>query len=256
MGRSALVTTTICILLTCAAAGQAPSKTARIGMLCPVRCAGPGYDAFDDELRKLGWIEGGNLTTERRALEGHYERVRELAADLVRSRPDVIVGPGATVARALKEATSEIPIAFSFVVRPVELGLVQSLAQPGGNATGVAALTPGAFLAKQFEILRELLPQAQRIAVLANPANDDHRMTLAREVPMSSQLGLQIEVIEVRAPEEIPAAIAKLKTLNAEGVLVLGDAVLTNPPTEFPIFWVSGPFRCCIPAATQSSPGG
>ena len=100
-------------------------------MLCPVRCAGPGYTAFDDELRKLGWIEGSNLTIERRALEGRYER----AAELVRSRPDLIVGPGAPIARALKEATSEIPIAFSFVGDPVGLGLVQSLGRPGGNVT-------------------------------------------------------------------------------------------------------------------------
>jgi putative ABC transport system substrate-binding protein len=234
MRRFHAFVTALLILLASAVAAQTQTKLARIGMLCPVRCTGPGYDAFDGERRKLGWIEGRNLTTERRALEGHYERVREIAADLVRSRPDVIVGPGATVARALKEATSEIPIAFSFVARPVELGLVQSLAQPGGNATGVTALTAGAFLAKQFEILREFLPQAQRIALLANPANEDHRLTLTREIPMAAQLGLQIEVIEVRAPEEIPAAMAKLKALNVEGVLVLGDVVLNNAPNRVP----------------------
>lgn len=195
--RKALATLSL-ILISYAAAAQTPTKTARIGMLCPVRCAGPGYTAFDDELRKLGWIEGSNLTIERRALVGRYERASELAAEVVRSRPDLIVGPGAPIARALKEATSEIPIAFSFVADPVQIGLIQSLARPGRNVTGVAAITPGTFLAKQFEILRELLPQAQRVAVLVNPANDDYRLVLAREVPMASQLGLQVEVIEVR----------------------------------------------------------
>jgi putative ABC transport system substrate-binding protein len=112
MRRFHAFVTALLILLASAVAAQTQTKLARIGMLCLVRCTGPGYDAFDGERRKLGWIEGRNLTTERRALEGHYERVREIAADLVRSRPDVIVGPGATVARALKEATSEIPIAF------------------------------------------------------------------------------------------------------------------------------------------------
>jgi putative ABC transport system substrate-binding protein len=208
--------------------------TARIGMLCPVRCAGPGYAAFEDELRKLGWVEGHNLTIERRALEGRYERVSEFAAEAVRSRPDVIVGPGAPIARALKDATSEIPIAFSFVGNPVEIGLVQSLAHPGRNVTGVAAITPGAFLAKQFEILRELLPQARRVAVLVNPANDDHRLTVAREVPMTTQLGLQIDVIEARAHEEVPAAVEKAKALRAEGLLVLGDAILNTPPNRVP----------------------
>ncbi|HSE43919.1 MAG TPA: ABC transporter substrate-binding protein [Gemmatimonadales bacterium] len=203
-------------------------------MLCPVRCVGPGYTAFEHELRKSGWEEGRNLTIERRELDGRYERVAEHAADLVRSRPDLIVGPGATIARALQETTSEIPIVFSFVANPVQLGLVQSLARPGGNVTGVAAATPGAFLAKQFELLRELLPNARRVAVLANPANDDHRIALAREVPMASTLGLQVSVIEVRAAEEIAAATAKAKEFGAEGLLVLGDPILNTPPSRVP----------------------
>ncbi len=234
MSRFPATTTAVCLLLTCAAAAQTPAKTARIGMLCPVRCAGPGYTAFDDELRKLGWIEGSNLTVERKALEGRYERVSELAAEIVRSRPDLIVGPSAPVARALKEATSEIPIAFSFVAHPVEIGLVQSLARPGRNVTGVAAITPGTFLAKQFEILRELLPKAQRVAVLMIPTNDDYRLALARELPMVTQLGLQVDVIEVRAPEDVPGAVEKAKSLRAEGVLVTSDAILDTPPNRVP----------------------
>jgi len=234
MSRSPCFAVLAAALLTFGATAEAPTKAARIGMLCPVRCAGPGYTAFEDELRKLGWIEGRNLTIERRALEGRYEHVSELAAQTVRSRPDLIVGPGAPIARALKEATSEIPIVFSFVGNPVEIGLVQSLARPGRNVTGVAAITPGAFLAKQLEVLRELLPQAQRVAVLANPANDDHRLTLTREVPMASHLGLRVEVIEVRAPEEVPTAVEKARALRAEGVLVLGDAILNTPPNRVP----------------------
>lgn len=234
MSRSTAFTTAICLLLAGATAAQTPAKTARIEMLCPVRCTGLGYTAFQDELRKLGWEEGRNLIIERKALEGRYERVGEVAAEAVRSRPDVIVGPGAIIARALKDATSDIPIAFSFVAHPVELGLVQSLARPGGNVTGVTAITPGAFLAKQFEILRDLLPQAQRIAVLANSGNDDHRLALARELPMASQLGWQIDIVAVRDPEDIPTAVAKTKALNAEGILVLGDAVLTTPPNRVP----------------------
>ncbi len=234
MSRSPALAVAISLLLTCAAAAQTPTKTARIGMLCPVQCAGPGYTAFDDELRKLGWIEGSNLTIERRPLEGRYERASELAAEVVRSRPDLIVGPGAQIARALKEATSEIPIAFSFVGDPVQIGLVQSLARPGRNVTGVAAITPGVFLAKQFEILRELLPQAQRVAVLVTPGNDDYRLALARELPMVTQLGLQVDVIEVRASGDIPGAVEKAKTLGAEGVLVTGDSILNTPPNRVP----------------------
>jgi putative ABC transport system substrate-binding protein len=234
MSHSAAFATAIYLLLTGATVAQMAAKTARIGMLCPVQCAGPGYTAFEDELRKLGWQEGRNLTVERRALEGRYERVRDLAAEVVRSKPDLIVGPGSPIAQALKEATAEIPIAFSFVDNPIEIGLVQSLAHPGGNVTGVATITPGAYLAKQFQILRDLLPQAQRVAVLANPASADHRLMLAREVPMAARFGWQIDVIEVRASGEVPAAVAKAKQLGAEGLLVLGDAMLNTPPNRVP----------------------
>lgn len=234
MGRSLCFAALVSVLLTSILAAQTPAKPVRLGMLCPVRCAGPGYTAFEDELRKLGWVEGHNLTIERRALEGRYERASELAAEIVRSRPNLIVGPSAPIARALKDATSEIPIAFSFVANPVQIGLVQSLAHPGRNVTGVASITPGAFLAKQFEILRELLPRAQRVAVLVNPANDDHRLALAREVPMAAQFGLRVDVIEVRAPNDVPAAVESARRLRAEGLLVLGDAILNTPPNRVP----------------------
>lgn len=217
------------------AAAQTPAKTARIGMLCPVRCAGPGYTAFDEELRKLGWAEGHNLEIERKGAEGRYERLADLAAELARSKPDLITAAGAAPARAAKAATSEIPIAFSFVAHPVEMGLVQSLARPGGNVTGVAAMAAGTFLAKQFEVLKELLPRAGRVAVLTNPANDDARLALAREVPTASrQLGFQVDVIEVRTPDEIADALARAKTLGADGLLVLGDAMLNTPPNRIP----------------------
>jgi putative tryptophan/tyrosine transport system substrate-binding protein len=233
MSHSPAFATAICLLLTCAAAAQTSTKTARIGMLCPVQCAGAGYVAFDAELRKLGWVEGSNLIIEREGAEGRYERLPGLAANLARSKPNLIIAAGSQAARAAKDATAEIPVAFSFVAHPVELGLVRSLGRPGGNVTGVAALTPGAFLAKQFEVLRELLPRAQHVAVLHNPANDDARLALSGEVPMvSQQFGWRIDVIEVRVPEEIPGAIAQAKTLGADGLLVLGDAMLNTPPNR------------------------
>ena len=235
MSHSPAFSTALCLLLTCAAAAQPSTKSPRIGMLCPVQCAGAGYVAFDDELRKLGWVEGSNLIIEREGAQGHYERLPELAANLARSKPNLIIAAGSQAARAAKDATAEIPVAFSFVAHPVELGLVQSLRRPGGNVTGVAALAPGAFLAKQFEVLRELLPRAQRVAVLHNPANEDARLALLGEVPMiSREFGWRIDIIEVRASEEIPGAIAQAKTLGADGLLILGDAMLNTPQTRFP----------------------
>src|SRR5215203_5835968 len=114
MRPGAVLATSFFTLLIWAAVAQTSGKAARVGMLCPVHCAGPGYTAFNDELRKLGWVEERNLTIERREAEGHYERLPDLAADLVRSRPDVIIAATSQPARAAKDATSEIPIVFSF----------------------------------------------------------------------------------------------------------------------------------------------
>ena len=231
--RKAL-TTVLLLLLTCAATAQTQTKTARIGILCPVHCVGPGYTAFDDELRKLGWVEGRNLAVERKASEGRYERLPELAAELVRSKPDLIVAATTQPARAAKDATSDIPVVFSFVSHPVEMGLVQSLARPGGNVTGVTALIPGAFLAKHFEITKDLLPGAQRVAVITNPANESSRFAVLLEVPMASQMGLQVDVIEVREQGNIPAAIVRAKNLGADALVILGDSMLNTPPNRIP----------------------
>jgi putative ABC transport system substrate-binding protein len=123
------------------AASQQP-KTARLGMLCQALCAGPGYRAFDDELQKLGWFEGQNLSINRRAAVGRYDLLPQLAEQLVETKPDIIVAAGTDSALAASHATAEIPIVFSFVVDPVQKGLVQSLARPGGNATGSPLWNP------------------------------------------------------------------------------------------------------------------
>lgn len=221
------------VLLTCAAASQIPAKTARIGMLCAVRCVGLGHTFLANELRKLGWTEGGNLIIERREAQGNYERLPDLAAELVRSRPDLIVVAGTPASQAAKSATSEIPVVFAFVADPVGIGLVNSLARPGGNVTGVTTVVPGAYFVKTFEILHEIVPSARRVAVLTNPTNASARISLAREIPIASQeFGLQIEVIGVRATDEIPGAVAEAKHLGAEALLIVGETVLNTPPAN------------------------
>jgi putative ABC transport system substrate-binding protein len=211
-----------------------PINVARIGMLCPVQCAGAGYTAFDDELRKLGWEEGRNLLVERRGADGRSERLPELATELVRSRPDLIVAAAAQPARAAKDATSDIPIVFSFVADPVGVGLVHSLTRPGGNVTGVTTLIPGSFIVKNFEILRELLPNAKRLALLTNPSNDVARLRLRQEVPMARQYGFEADVIDARTPEEVPDAVNRARQLGADALVNVGDPVLSNPPNRVP----------------------
>lgn len=228
------IATSFFVLLTSAVAAQTSPPAARVGMLCPTRCTGIGYTAFDDELRKLGWIEGRNLTVERKGAEGRYERLPELAADLVRSQPDLIIAASPEPARAAKDATSEIPVVFSFVADPVGVGLVQSLARPGGNVTGVTSLAPGSYLGKNLEVLRELLPAAKRVAVLMNPANSVSGLLLPLELPTAIQYGFQADVIEARTQEELPEAIAKAKALGADALLSVGDPALNTPPNRIP----------------------
>ena len=114
-----------------------------------------------------------------------------------------------------KDATSEIPIVMLFVADPVGVGLATSLAHPGGNLTGVAALVPGGFIGKALTVLRELLPQAKRVVALVNPSNEDYRLLFPRDAqPAAATLGFQLDAIEVRVAGEIPGAIATADRLT------------------------------------------
>ncbi len=221
------------LLFTSATAAQMPAKTARIGMLCPIRCVGPGYTAFGDELLKLGWIEGQNLTVDRKEAEGRSERHSALVAEVVGARPDVITAPGPELALAAQKATSNIPIVFSFVTDPVERRLVQSLARPGGNITGVTTMAPSV-VAKTFELVRELLPSARRLAILRPATNDFIRKLMSQEGSLASRYDLQVASIEVLTREDVPVAIEKAKALGADVVVVSGDSNLMTPPNRVP----------------------
>jgi putative ABC transport system substrate-binding protein len=218
-----------------AAVGQPAPRVARVGMLCSVSCTVDGYDALSDELRKLGWIEGTTLVIERKEAGRRFDRLPELAADLVRSKPDLIVAFTPQPSRAAKDATSEIPIVMLFVADPVGVGLAASLANPGGNLTGVATLVPGAFMGKGLELLRELLPQAKRIAAFINPSNETNRVLFPREAPpAAAKLGFQLDIINVRGAGEIPGAVAAAKAAGAEALWIIGDPIFHAPPNMLP----------------------
>jgi putative ABC transport system substrate-binding protein len=216
------------------AATQPAPRMARVGMLCSVSCTGDAYDALSDELGKLGWIEGTTIVIERKEAGRRFDRLPELAADLVRSNPDLIVAVSPQPARAAKDATSEIPIVILFVADPVGVGLASSLANPGGNLTGVATLVPGTFIGKGLEVLRELLPEAKRVAAFVNPSNDVLRL-LFREAPAAAiKLGFQLDVINVREAGEIPGAVATAKAQGAEALWIVGDPIFHTPPNMVP----------------------
>jgi putative ABC transport system substrate-binding protein len=196
----------VLLVLASAAATQPAPKVARIGMLCADSCNVRPGDAFLDELRKLGWVEGTTIVIERKDPDYHLDQLPALAADLVRSKPNLIVAITPQSARAAKDATSDIPIVMLFVADPVGAGLASSLAHPGGNLTGVATLVPGDFTGKSLGILREALPQAKRVAVFINPSNKIHRRLYPSEAPpAAAKLGFQLDLFEVNPAGDLRA---------------------------------------------------
>jgi putative ABC transport system substrate-binding protein len=190
---------------------------------------------LEDELRQLGWIEGSTILIDRKAAAGRFEQLPQLAQELVQSKPDLIIASSPQPVRAAKNATTEIPIVMLYVADPVGVGLVQSLARPGGNLTGVTTLVPGGTVAKSLQLLKELVPTARRIAVLINPTNEvTNRLVPIEAPPAAAQLGVQLDVIEVRKIEELAAAIARAKQHGADALDVVGDPMFHNPPNRLP----------------------
>jgi len=185
--------------------------------------------AFRKGLSETGFAEGRNVQVEYHWMEGRYDRIPTVIADLVRRQVAVIATPGSTEgALAAKTATSTIPIVFGAAVDPVELGLVASLARPGGNATGTNFF---AFevVSKEFELLHELVPKASRIAVLVNPSTGvaiDITLRAVREAARA--LGLEVTVLKANSPGEIDAAFEALARERAEALFIQADGFFAS----------------------------
>jgi putative ABC transport system substrate-binding protein len=189
----------------------------------------PLVTAFRQGLSEMGFAEGRNVAIEYRWAEGQFDRLPELAADLVRRQVSVIAVPGsAAAALAAKAATQTIPIVFGVPEDPVKLGLVASLARPGGNATGINFFT-AELMAKRLGLLRELLPAAMRVAVLVNPANVGRAPSTRRDVePAARLLGLQIQFYDASTSREIDAVYATLVRERADALFVSPDGFFTS----------------------------
>jgi putative ABC transport system substrate-binding protein len=208
-----------------AACAQQPAMPV-IGFLHP-SSPGPNANrlrAFSQGLKEAGFVEGANVAIEYRWAEDHNDRLPALAADLVHCKVAVIVSPvGAPAALAAKAATDAIPIVFAVNQDPVALGLVASLAHPGGNATGINYFT-GELVAKRFELLRQLVPTAVRVGALVNPDNAGNTRTTLRDLePAARAIGLQIQVLNASSVGEIDAAFASLARARADALFVGGD---------------------------------
>jgi putative ABC transport system substrate-binding protein len=190
--------------------------------------------AFRKGLNETGCVEGQNVTIEYHWLEGRFDRLPALAADLVQRRVAVIATPaGIAAALAAKAATATIPIVFAVGEDPVRLGLIASLARPGGNATGINFFTQEV-VAKRLRLLHDLVPKAVRIAVLVNPANAPATDATLREVREAAPtLGLQIQILNATTIGEIDAAFATLARERPDALFVPPDAFFTSRPVQF-----------------------
>jgi putative tryptophan/tyrosine transport system substrate-binding protein len=219
------------VLLTAprAAEAQQSPKVYRVGRLSPTSSVlvSDRWQAFRQELRDLGYVEGQNLIIEDRYTEGSEEHLRGVAAELVRLKVDVLVAEGAAATRAAQQATRTIPIVMAALDDPVREGFVATLAHPGGNITGlsfIGAELPG----KRLELLKEMVPRSKSIAVLANPAHLTYEPSMHTVKAAARALALELHVVEVRRAEELDAAFAALARIGADAVLVIEDAVVLN----------------------------
>jgi putative tryptophan/tyrosine transport system substrate-binding protein len=190
--------------------------------------------AFRKGLNETGFVEGQNVTIEYHWLEGHYDRLPALMADLVSRQVAVIAVPGGIVASlAAKAATATIPIVFGVPEDPVQLGLVASLARPGGNATGINSFSQEV-VAKRLRLLHDLLPKAVHIAVLINPGNASSAEATLRDVRQAAPtLGLQIQILNATTIREIDAAFAALARERPDALFVAPDAFFNSRGVQF-----------------------
>jgi putative ABC transport system substrate-binding protein len=208
------------------AVAQPQHTIPRIGILGPRTAAdGATYlDSFRQGLRELGWVEGKTILIETRWADGRPERLPALAAELVRLKVDVIMSGTTAVTLVCKNATQTIPIVMATGGDPVELGLVASLARPGGNITGVAYSVGSETFGKQLELLKELLPRLRRVAVLAN-ANNPGQLTAVKHVTGTAEsLDMQIQALRVREPADLDGAFAAMAKERAGALLVVADS--------------------------------
>ena len=225
---SSILVAVVLLAVAVIAEAQQPKKVPRIGYLSSLDPATESAraEAIRLALRELGYIEGQNIAIEYRYAEGKLDRFPELAAELVRLKVDIIVAAGGDrLIRAAKNATKTIPIVMAGAgADPVEAGLVESLARPGGNVTGLTNLSRE-LGGKRLELLKEAVPKLARVAVLYDPAIPASVLEVKEVLPVAARaLGLTIQPWEVRAADDFEKVFAALNKQRPDGLYVLGGA--------------------------------
>jgi putative ABC transport system substrate-binding protein len=184
-------------------------------------------EAFRRGMRELGYVEGKNIVIEWRSGDGKVEQQSELVAEVVRHKVDVIVTSGPTMTRAAKQATATIPIVMAFDPDPVGNGFIAGLARPGGNITGLSALSPE-LSGKQLELLKEIVPRLSRVAVLGTSAEPGNAQTLRENELAAGAFGVKLQYLEIADPRDIEPAFQAANKERAGAMLVLQTPVF-NP---------------------------
>jgi ABC-type uncharacterized transport system substrate-binding protein len=216
-----------------AAGAQRVEKLVRVGVLNPgssTEAREVQREPFERGLRELGWLPGSTIAVEYRYAEGSVARLAELAAELVRSRVDVLVARGPIAIRAARQATSIIPIVMSSADDPVADGFVKSLARPDANITGIANLVSD-LDGKRLALLKEALPGLARVAVLANPNMDLRRYKdrVTALLATARAMGVDVQVFEVTRPQEIADVFGKIDKARVGAVLLRADTQVLEP---------------------------
>ena len=214
---------------------QMPNKVWRVGFLSPRHLdfvdADSIYGPFTQGMRELGYIVGKNLLIEWRSSEGKAERLPQLAAELVRLKPDALATEGTPAALAARKATTTIPIVMINVGDPVGSGLVKSLARPGGNITGLSSISAD-LGPKLLELLRDMAPKVTRVAVLVNPANASSTMLLKNVQVAAQKLGVNIQIVEAGTPQEIANGFAAMVRQNAGALIVSRESLFVQQKSQ------------------------
>lgn len=205
---------------------HAADKVAHIGLVSPESSGATAgaMAAFWDHLRELGWVEGKNLVIERRSAAGRIDQLPALMADVIGRNVDVLVTYSTPGAFAAKNATNTIPIVVASMGEPVASGLVDSLARPGGNLTGLSMAWGDGIPGKWLELMHETIPQLATVAVIANPDNPLNRSVVKVLTAAGPTSAVKIRIIEVREPDELERAFQEARE-RAQAVLVLPDAL-------------------------------
>ena len=215
---------TMLLALSFSVEAQQPKKVPRIGLLISASTTetAPYIEAFRQSLRELGYTEGKNIILEIRGAGAKYDRLPDIAAELVALKVDIIVAGGTPAVRFAMKATSTIPIVMRTAIDPVEAGFVASLARPGGNITGVTSITTK-LIGKQLELLAEVVPGGKRIAVLSAQADQSRFMATEEYKDMEAAarvLGMKLQVLTARDPDAIDNAFVAMTKERAQGLIV------------------------------------